>query len=205
MKEQMMKYFLAFVPIFVAVDALGMVPFYLSLTRNLPALERRRLLRHSVGVAVLVAIAFLWVGKLVFLWLGLTLSDFLIAGGSVLFIISIRDLLMFEKGANVPEAKPGVVPLAVPLMVGPAVLTTSLILLNSFGVWPTLFSILGNLALCYGILYFSPALSRLVGEAGSNTVSKISNLLLAAISVMLVRRGVVEIVLALSQVKSHTS
>lgn len=199
MKAWATTYFLAFVPIFVAVDALGMIPFYLSLTRGLPAPDRARLLRQSTAAALLVAVVFLWIGKLVFLWLGLTLSDFLVAGGAVLFILSIRDLLAFEKGSNVPETRPGVVPLAVPLMVGPAVLTTSLVLLNSFGVLPTLFSIVANLLLCGLILHFSTALARLLGEAGSNTVSKISNLLLAAIGVMLVRKGITEIIMVFFQ------
>lgn len=196
MRTVLETYFLAFVPIFVAVDALGMIPFYHSLTHRLPASDRERLLRHSIATALLVAVVFLWVGKLIFLWLGITLSDFLVAGGAVLFIISIRDLLAFEKGSNVPESKPAVVPLAVPLIVGPAVLTTSLILLNSFGVGPTLFSLVSNILLCGVVLRYSSVIARFLGEAGSNTVSKIFNLLLAAIGVMLVRRGVFEIVAA---------
>ncbi len=199
MRSMFIPYFLAFVPIFVAVDALGMVPFYLLLTRTLSAPERKRLLRHSIATALLVAVVFLWVGKLIFLWLGITLSDFLVAGGAVLFIISIRDLLAFEKGSNVPELRPGVVPLAVPLIVGPAVLTTSLVLLNSFGVGPTLVSIVTNILLCGVILHFSAFLKRFLGEAGSNTVSKIFSLLLAAIGVMLIRRGLLEILAGLFQ------
>lgn len=199
MKSILAPYLLAFVPIFVAVDALGMIPFYTSLTRGLSVPDRTRLLRHSVATALLVAVVFLWVGKLVFLWLGITLSDFMVAGGAVLFIISIRDLLSFEKGSNVPENRPGVVPLAVPLIVGPAVLTTSLVLLNSFGVGPTLVSIVANILLCGVILHFSAFLKRVLGEAGSNTVSKISNLLLAAIGVMLIRRGLLEILASFFQ------
>ena len=79
-------------------------------------------------------------------------------------------------------------------IVGPAVLTTSLILLGQYGVWPTLFSVVANIVLCSIILFFSGSLSRLLGEAGSSTLSKISNLLLGAIGVMLMRRGLSEIV-----------
>ncbi len=189
-------YFLAFVPIFVAVDALGMIPVFLALTPGLDLAEKRKVVFSSMLTALAVAVLFLFVGRLVFSWLGITISDFLVAGGAILFILSIRDLLMFEKISVAPDKSLGVVPLAVPLIVGPAVLTTSLVLLNSFGFLPTLFSLVINILLCGVILHFSNNLSRLLGEAGSNTVSKISNLFLAAIAVMLMRKGIFEIVSA---------
>jgi len=187
-------YFLAFVPIFVAVDALGMLPIFLGLTDGMKREERTRLIRHSTLTALLVAIAFLFVGKLVFHWLGITIDDFLVAGGAILFILSIRDLLSFNKALRLPGDAVGVVPLAVPLIVGPAVLTSSLILWDSFGPGPTLFSIVSNILLCGAVLLFSERLSRVLGKVGSHTLSKISSLLLAAIGVMLMRRGLFEII-----------
>ena len=187
------NYFLTFVPIFVAVDALGMLPVFMSLTQGLPKGQKEALIRRSTMTALLVAISFLLVGKLVLLWLGITISDFLVAGGAILFIISIRDLLSHGKPAGFPDETAGVIPLAVPLIVGPAVLTTSLILLNSFGIFPTLFSIVVNILLCCVVLHFSMTLSKVLGKTGSHTLSKIFNLLLAAIGVMLIRRGAQEI------------
>src|SRR3989338_9876481 len=107
-------FFLAFVPIFVAVDALGMLPVYLGLTGRMRPTERQRLVRLSIVTALLVALSFLLVGRLVFLWLGITFADFLVAGGAILFILSIRDLLSFEKKIRVSDGSIGVVPLAVP-------------------------------------------------------------------------------------------
>lgn len=185
----MSAYFLAFVPIFVAVDAIGMLPIFMSLTRGMAAEEKRRLIIHSTFTALLVAVLFVFGGRLLFLWLGITISDFLVAGGVILFVLSIRDLLSDEKSSRVPGQTVGVVPLAVPLIAGPAVLTTSLILLNSYGIYPTLFAIVANILLCAGILNFSSRLSSLLGEAGSHTLSKIASLFLAAIAVMMIRRG----------------
>lgn len=187
-------YFLAFVPIFVAVDALGMIPVFMSLTSGMQKSQKDKLVKESTLTALLVAIVFLWVGKLVFLWLGITINDFLVAGGAILFIISIRDLLSYGKKERFPDGTFGVVPLAVPLIVGPAVLTTSLILLNSVGFYPTVVAIVLNILLCGVILYFSGALLKLLGEAGSHTLSKIFSLLLGAIGVMLIRRGIQAIV-----------
>lgn len=189
----MKQYFLAFVPIFVAVDALGMVPIFLSLTGSMTQNHRRTLVRQSVMTALLVALGFLWIGQSVFRLLGITMSDFMVAGGAVLFILSIRDLLSYSSRPVITGKTVGVVPIAVPLIVGPAVLTTSLILLSAYGFWPTFVSIVVNITLCGIILYFSGKLSKVFGETGAHTLSKIMNLLLAAIGVMLIRRGLFEI------------
>lgn len=186
-------YFLAFVPIFVAVDAIGLLPVFIGLTHGMERRELRRLIIRSTSTALFVALGFLWVGRFLFRCLGVTISDFLVAGGAILFILSIRDLLKFSKASCVPSDAIGVVPLAVPLIVGPAVLTSSLILMDAYGPAPTVFSIVANILLCGLILRFSGGLSKILGEAGSNTLSKISSLLLGAIGVMLIRRGVLEI------------
>jgi len=187
------NYFLAFIPIFVAVDALGIIPVFISLTHGMTKTQKETLVRRSTITALIVAIVFLFVGKFLFLFLGITINDFLVAGGAILFIISIRDLLSFGKRIVGPGETVGVVPLAVPLIVGPAVLTTSLILLDAFGFLPTIFSIVFNILLSGLILHFSAKLSKFLGEVGSHTLSKIFSLLLGAIGIMLIRRGMLAI------------
>lgn len=189
----MSAYFLAFVPIFVAVDALGMLPIFSGFTQRLDPARRGWLIRQATLMALAVSVAFLFVGKLVFRWLGVTIEDFMVAGGAILFIISIRDLLSYDKAARLPDVEIGVVPLAVPLMVGPAVLTTSLLLLDAYGLPATLFSIIANLLLCGVILHFSSHLSRLLGEGVSQVLTKVSSLLLGSIGVMLMRRGLMDL------------
>ena len=193
------NYFLSFVSIFVAVDALGMIPVYLGLTEGISEEKKKRLVWQSTLTALFVAILFLVLGEFVFAWLGITMGDFFIAGGIILFTVSIRDLLFSEKTSGFSTQAMGVVPLAVPLMVGPAVLTTSLISLRSYGLVPTLVSIVANVFLCGAVLHQSRFFSRVLGEAGSHTLSKIFNLLLAAIGIMLVRRGVLEIIASFSR------
>ena len=188
------EYFLAFVPIFVAVDAIGMLPVFMALSQGMTVKQKAKLIRHSTFTALLVALAFLIVGRLVFEWLGITIGDFLVAGGAILFILSIRDLVSTGKPAVVSDETMGVVPLAVPLIAGPAVLTTSLVVLNSFGLMPALVSVVLNIALCGVILSSSSALSRILGKTGSMTLSKISSLLLGTIGVMLIRRGIFDLI-----------
>ncbi len=190
------QYFLAFVPIFVAVDAVGMLPIFTGLTDGMGRAEKLSLVRASTVTALVTAVLFVFLGRLVFSWLGITIDDFLVAGGAILFIVSIRDLLSFNRGPRLPGEAIGVVPLAVPLIVGPAVLTSSLILWDSFGAAPTLFSLVSNILLCGVVLCFADRLSALLGQVGTHTLSKIANLLLAAIGVMLIRRGLVALVAA---------
>ena len=130
-------FWLAFIPIFVAVDALGVLPLFISLTESMKKADRERVVRDSMITAAAIAIAFIFVGKSVFRFLGISVYDFMIAGGLLLFIIAINDLLRAEKSKSAKGNMLGVVPLGMPLIVGPAVLTTSLIILDTYGLAPT--------------------------------------------------------------------
>jgi len=82
------------------------------------------------------------------------------------------------------------VPIGVPLITGPAVLTTSLLLINEHSIFITAAAISVNILIAGGVFYFAPFINRVLGKTGSKTVSKITSLLLAAIGVMIVRRGI---------------
>src|SRR5882724_4758513 len=86
----------AFVPLFVAVDAIGVAPIYFSLTRNLRAEERRRVLHASLLVAAGVSLSFALLGRVVFVFLGITVADFQVAGGLILLGVAGLDLLGTE-------------------------------------------------------------------------------------------------------------
>lgn len=93
----MKSFWLCFVPLFVAVDALGVLPMFIGLTEGLDDGQRRRAVRQSVVTAAGVALAFLAIGTGLFRLLGITVADFMIAGGILLFVISLSDLLRLEK------------------------------------------------------------------------------------------------------------
>ncbi len=180
---------LALIPIFVAVDAVGVMPMFVALTEGLTAVEKRRIIVQSMVTATALAVGFIFVGKAVFRFLGITLGDFMIAGGAVLFCIAITDVLNPVKERRNPGDELGAVPLGTPLIVGPAVLTTSLLIISEYGLIATLISVVANILLAGVIFYYSALLIRILGKAGSKAVSKIVALLLAAIAVMLVRKG----------------
>jgi len=129
----MKDFWLCFVPLFVAVDAVGVLPMYLGLTVGLDPSKHRRVLYQSVVTAAAVALAFLVAGKALLSLLGITVADFMIAGGIVLFVISVTDLFTTEKTQRrVDVDSLGAVPLGVPLITGPAVLTTTILLLDQY-------------------------------------------------------------------------
>ena len=119
----------------------------------------------------------------------------MIAGGAVLFCLAIVDLVGPVKRRRIPGRELGAVPLGTPLIAGPAVLTTSLVMVSHFGLTATIISLTANILLAGLIFGFSAALMRVLGEAGTKALSKITSLLLAAIAVMLIRKGLEELIL----------
>src|SRR3989338_6585986 len=122
--------FLAFIPIFVAVDPIGLLPLFVALTHRVTKKEKRKIILQSVATALSFAIAFIVLGKWMFRVVWITVWDFMIAGGVILLCLSISDLLQpWKERPNLSEEL-GAVPLGTPLIVGPAVLTTSLIMIE---------------------------------------------------------------------------
>ncbi len=189
MEDFIKNILLAFIPIFVAVDAIGVLPIFVSLTESIARRERNKIILQSMLTAACLAIGFIFLGKAVFKVLGISMGDFMIAGGSILFCLAIIDLVNPTKERRVPSKELGAVPLGTPLIVGPAVLTTSVLIVSRYGLTATLISLVVNIALAGGVFYVSPWLLKILGEAGSKAMSKIVSLLLAAIAVMLIRKG----------------
>ncbi|MGH7369453.1 MAG: MarC family protein, partial [Candidatus Methylomirabilaceae bacterium] len=174
-------FLLSFIPLFVAIDAFGILPIFIALTAHLSEPERGRTSRRAVAAAGLIGVGFMLIGKAVFLYLGITQADFQIAGGALLFCLSLADLLFEDRTRRFPVQSLGVVPLATPLIVGPAVLTTAMVLLDSHGFWLTLLSFAVNLGIVWGTLRSADRIMAVIGAGALNAIARIVNLLLAAI------------------------
>jgi multiple antibiotic resistance protein len=186
-------YLVTFVPIFLAVDIIGTVPIYLGMTENLSNKQKRRLLAESILTATLLAVIFGLLGKIILRGLGITIEDFRIAGGILLFIISVYLLLPGKSRDFINQSlyeDIGICPLATPLITGPAVLVTTMMLLDAFGVLITITSLILNMLLAWLVLRFSDLLITVLGKSGIKAISKISYIFLAAIGVMIIRLGV---------------
>jgi multiple antibiotic resistance protein len=187
------NFLLVFVPIFVAVDAMGILPLFLGLTEGMERRDRQRTIKQAVLTALAVAIGFVFLGKSIFQLMGITVYDFMVAGGLLLFLIAMTDLLSGAKLARRVETV-GAVPLGVPLIVGPGVLTTGLMLVDVHGIAATISAMAINILIAGAVFMTADFWMRILGQAGSQAISKVASLLLAAIAVMMIRRGLIVII-----------
>jgi multiple antibiotic resistance protein len=153
----------------------------------------KKIIIQSILTAMGVALLFLFVGEAVLRLLGITIPDFLVAGGIILFLISVGGLFTEGSFGKVAPEDVGPVPIGVPLIVGPAVLTTTMLLAREHGFAPTALALVSNIVIT-GVMFGSSGfIIKIVGSSGAKIVSKVANLLLASIAVMMVRKGLVSL------------
>jgi multiple antibiotic resistance protein len=192
MPDWLSKFLQAFIPLFVAIDPIGLAAIFLGLGQNVAAERRQKIADQAIWTGGLVALGFLFLGKSIFSALGISVSDFQIAGGLILFILAAKDLV---QSPAEPEKLPedfGVVPLGMPLIAGPASITTLLVLAQTerIGLVITLAALVMNLILVVLALHYSEWLGRRIGATGMRAISKIISMLLAAIAVSMIRQGI---------------
>ncbi len=181
---------LCFIPLFFAVDVIGLLPVYLGLTVGMSAEEKRGVVRAACITGLSVSTGFVLAGEGIFKVLGVTAADFRIAGGILLLVFAVQDLMIGGKPRRTPSPTVAIVPLGMPLIVGPGVLTTSLLLVGQHGYLATLASLVANLAIVFVVLSAAERILRLITPAGAAAGAKIASLFLAAIGVMMLRVGV---------------
>ncbi|ARA93415.1 MAG: MarC family protein [Bacteroidetes bacterium] len=192
-------YLEAFLPLFVAINLPGILPLFIGLTEGLSVSARRRLVVQAVTTAFVVSVLILFAGQIIFRVLGITVNDLRVGGGLILLVLSISDLLFGDYKRRSPEngdSSLGVVPLGIPLIVGPAAITTILVAQQSFGYPATLVSLLVNLGLVLVVLFYGPQLLQKLGSATSKAIAKVASLFLAAIAVAMIRAGILGMIAA---------
>ena len=188
-KNMVHKFFVAFIPIIVAIDAVGLVAMFMGLAGDVPREQRHREGFIAIVTALCVSVGFIFLGKIVFTALGITVADFQVAGGLILLGLAGRELLIVAPASREATDDFGVVPLGMPLIAGPALLTALLVLVDTVGLGFTIAALLVNLALVVVAFWNADLVARWMGRQGLRGVSKIVALLLAAIAVSLIRRG----------------
>jgi len=182
-------FLLAFIPVFVAIDPIGLVAIFIGLGSSASHEDRRRQAFLGIFTALVIAVGFIFLGRFIFAALGITVADFQVGGGLILLVLAVREIVSIGPQDRGGSDEFGVVPLGMPLIAGPALLTALLILVDSVGLFFTLLSLLVNLALVAAALCNAERFSRWMGRQGLRGVSKIIALLLAAIAISLIRRG----------------
>ncbi len=185
------RFLQAFIPLFVAIDPVGLAAIFLALGKDVAPARRQKIARQATLTGGLVALGFLFLGQSVFKAVGISVSDFQIAGGLIIFILAAKELI---QPAGLPASLPedfGVVPLGMPLIAGPLAITTLLILAQNQGIGLaiTLVALAANLTLVALVLRYSEWLGRKIGPTGLRAISKIIAMLLAAIAISMIRNG----------------
>ena len=193
----------AFLPLFVAINIPGILPIYIGMTETFTPDDRRQLLVRALAAALVLAVLMLFAGQVIFDTLGITLNDLRVGGGLILLVIAVTDLAFGdtksrrsgkkEDRKRMETAEPvdlPVVPLGIPLIIGPGAITTILVTDGLYGWEVTLLSIALNMLLVFLTFTFGPAILRVFGPGTSKAVAKVASLFLAAISVAMIRAGV---------------
>lgn len=181
----------SFIPLFVAMDTLGLLPLFIGLTQGIEKRELRMLIFSATGTAFIIAILFLISGTAIFDFLGISPNDFRIGGGIVLLVLAIQDLASSSPAERrKPQSNIGVVPIGIPLIMGPAGMTTILILSDVHGMGMTLAALVANCLLVLIVLLNAKWVIRVMGDAGSQAFAKVASLFMAGIAVMMIRSGI---------------
>lgn len=187
----------AFLPLFVAINIPGILPLYVGMTETMDRPSRQSLLVRALMAAFVLAVLMLFAGEVIFRTLGITVNDLRVGGGLILLVIAITDLAFGElkkrrtnQNGGPAEPELSVVPLGIPLIIGPGAITTILIAEGQFGYPPTLVSIAVNLLLVFVAFTFGPGLLHRAGPSTSKAIAKVASLFLAAIAVAMIRAGI---------------
>lgn len=183
--------------LFVVMDSLGNIPVFHSILEKFDPSSRKEIIGRSVLVAACILVIFSFIGLSVFSYFGIRMSDLRIASGLVLFVLALREFFGTGEEREMSVERVTVFPLATPLLAGPGSISTVVVITESLGgIAPALIVIFGNAAISYVILSNYEAILSRLGKPVAIMTAKISNLIVAALAVSLIRQGMEEFLVA---------
>ena len=193
----------AFVTLLVVVDPLGVAPSFVGLTSHLARIERSRTLLRAVIVAFGLSLFFLFAGRWVLFYLGVTVDAFAISGGILLFLTSMPMLFGLRPRLQAPEHEEhatagediAIFPLAIPLLAGPGTITTVLLFTTQAAASAAHFMILTAILaivflISWAVLYAADRIITRIGEGKVRILTRVLGIVLAALAVQYVLNGI---------------
>jgi multiple antibiotic resistance protein len=193
----------SFVVYFVVVDPLGNGPIFLSLTQSQNTKEKIQTSIEAVSIATIILISFSVIGKFILSYLSISLASFRIAGGLILFIIALEMLFnkrqeRKEQIANEVKDKVSIFPLAIPILSGPAAITSIIVIMSDIG--DNIVYQLVSIASLISVMLITLVLFMIISKSGDfinkkivNVFSRVIAIILAALSVQYIIDGLLEI------------
>ena len=181
----------AIIILFIIVDPFGNVPIFMGLTEKLSEAQRRKVLNIATLIGIILLLVFAFAGQEIFLIFGISIYSFEVAGGILLLIIAIQILISGSLHENVesPESI-GAVPIAMPLLVGPGAITTTILNLQAYGTLVTIISVLVVLFVTWIILRYVSSIYKVLGKTGAIIIARVMALLIAAIAIQYILVGI---------------
>lgn len=176
--------------LFIIVDPLGNIPIFMNLTEKMTKNERRKVFNTAATVGCILLLAFAFAGQEIFNIFGISIFSFEVAGGILLLIIAIKILISGSLESASESASIGAVPIAMPLLVGPGAITTTIFNLQYYGVIVTVLSVFVVIILTWIILRYVDTFYRFLGKTGAMVIARVMALLIAAIAIQYVLFGV---------------
>jgi multiple antibiotic resistance protein len=186
----------AAVLLFLVMDPLGNVPFFLSTLRQVDPGRVRRVIVRELLIALGVLVCFLFAGRYVLAVLQISEPALSLAGGVILLLIALRMIFPSSERSmrEEVEGEPFVVPLAIPYVAGPSAFATELLLMSREPErWPVwLAALLLAWAATALIIYFGSGMRRLLGDKGLVAIERLMGMILVTVAIQMVMTGVVE-------------
>ncbi len=175
------------------MDPLGNVGIFVSALRPVPPEQRLRVIARELVIALIILVVFLYAGPWLLGLLHLKQEALFISGGIVLFLIALKMIFPpSHRDSDEPLLEPFIVPLATPMIAGPSVLATLLVLVSTHpdqtGRW--LLALLVAWAISAAILLCSPVIARVLKEKGSMAVERLMGMLLVMVAVQMFLNGI---------------
>lgn len=180
----------SFVMLLVIMDPFGGIPIFLSLTSGFTAKEFKSAYNRSTIVAGVLVLLFLFLGMVILDFFSISLESFKIAGGIILLIVGITFVMDIQLRRHKNYHKDITVPMATPLISGPGVLTTVIILVSIYGYWIPLVAAILNLFLFWLLMKYSKRILAVIGIQGSEILSRIMGLILTAMAIEFIVSGI---------------
>jgi len=185
----------AVIALFIIVDPLGNIPIFVGLTDKIPEAQKKKVYNTATLVGMGLLLVFAFTGQEILSLFGLSIYSFEVAGGILLLIIAIRILITgsMHEYVDSPESL-GAVPIAIPLLVGPGAITTTIFDLQAYGIVLAILAVLIVLSLTWVILRNITGIYRFLGKTGSLIIARVMALLIAAIAIQYILTGVTHFV-----------
>ena len=179
------------IALFVVIDPIGNIPIFIAFTKKLEKAEHKTVSKTAIITAAALLLLFGVAGTQILGLFGITIFSFMIAGGTLLFIIAI-ELLTYGEWRFVSKVKEdiGVVPIAFPLLAGPGSITAVIISYQTSGFLITFLSIIIVMTITYVILRMVNPIYKILGNRGSMIVSRVFAVIIAAIAVEYIVEGI---------------